>query len=183
MRKKRIKNSEKAKNGFKIKALDVVIILLIITVVVGVYFRYNILDMLTGSKDHKEYIVSFEIKDIQFQTYNENYIQIDDNVYFYDSGELLGTLIGVNDDSQNALRATPTTTSFIPDNETQAVELSYPPETRVDANGRMKCLGTYSAESGFLLKGIDHIAPGDIIAVKTNRLTVNITVTDITVAE
>ena len=76
MKNKSVIADKKSRSGLRIKALDVVIIVLLVAVVAGVYFRYNILDMLTGSKNLKEYTVSFEIKDIQYKT--ENYINVGD---------------------------------------------------------------------------------------------------------
>ncbi len=181
MRKKQKNNEENVKSGARIKALDVVIILLIITVTVGVYVRYNVLDMLTGNRNLKDYNLSFEINDIQYKT--KNYINVGDKVYFYDSGEELGTLVGVTDDALNALSDTPAVKSFVPDGEISAVEVSYPEYTRIDAKGRMSCKGTYSAENGFLLYGTKHISPGDTISVRTNLVTVNIIVTEITAVE
>ncbi|MBQ8848915.1 MAG: hypothetical protein IJ011_01115 [Clostridia bacterium] len=182
MRKKRVKDTENTNNGVKFRALDVVIIILILTAVAGVYFRYNILDMLTGNKNLKDYVVSFEISDILYST--ENYINVGDKVYYNnDSGEELGTLIEASEDAKNALIVVPAIKNFIPDGENRAVEVSYPVNTRIDASGRMKCRGTYSEDGGFLVGGTDYLAAGDKIAVKTDLVTVEITVTNIVAAE
>ncbi len=181
MTKKSINAEKKDRSGLKIKALDVVIIVLLVAVVAGVYFRYNILDMLTGSRNLKEYTVSFEIKDIQYKT--ENYINVGDKVYYYDSSEELGTLIEASEDAKNALIVVPSTKTFVPEGTNQAVEVAYPSNTRIDATGRMVCKGTFSDQSGFLFKGKEHIAPGDVISVKTELVTVNIIVTDIAPVE
>ena len=53
----RIKSTERVKLVPKFKILDAVIILLIITSVLGIYFRYNVMDTLKQQKDIKEYVV------------------------------------------------------------------------------------------------------------------------------
>ena len=181
MRKKHAASEEKNKSGIRFRALDFVIIILVILVVVGVYFRYNILDMLTGNKNLSEYTVSFEIKDIQYKT--ENYINVGDKVYYYDSGDEIGTIITASTNSDNALIRTPAIKSFVPDGGNQAVEVAYPENTRIDASGRIQCKGSFSEESGFLLGGTDSISPGDVISVKTALVTVDIIVTDIVASE
>lgn len=178
MKKNHVDEAERV--SVKFKALDVVIIILILTAIVGVYFRYNILDTLTGNRNLKDHIVSFEISDIQYKT--ENYINVGDKVY-YNNGEELGTLIEASEDAKNALIVIPAIKSFVPEGENRAVEVSYPVNTRIDASGRMMCRGTYSKENGFLLKGTDHIAAGDKISVKTDLVTVEITVTSITAVD
>lgn len=179
MRKKKVNDSEVV-GGVKFKALDVVILVLILTAVVGVYFRYNILDTLTGNKNLKDYVISFDITDVQYKT--ENYINIGDKVY-YNNGEELGTLIEASDNTKNALIVYPTIVNYVPEGSTLAEEVSYPDLTRIDAEGRMKSRGTYSTDSGFLLKGTDPIAVGDKISVKTDLVSVEITITGITVVE
>lgn len=180
MRKKGINDGEAVGGAVKFKALDVVILILILTAVVGVYFRYNILDTLTGSKNLKDYVVSFEINNVQYKT--ENYINIGDKVY-YSNGDELGTLIEASDNAKMALIPKPTTINYLPYGELQAVELTYPENTRIDAQGRIQCKGRYTSESGFLHNGNTPVSVGDRISVKTELVTVEITVTNIAVAE
>lgn len=179
MRKKNVNDSEVV-SGVKFKALDVVILVLILTAVVGVYFRYNILDTLTGNKNLKDYVISFDITDVQYKT--ENYINIGDTVY-YNNGEELGTLIEASDNTKNALIVYPAIISYVPEGGTLAEEVSYPDLTRIDAEGRMKSRGTYSTDRGFLLKGTAPIAVGDKLSVKTDLVSVEITITGITSVE
>ena len=182
MKNQNVKDGEKNNGSVRFKALDFVIIILILAAIVGVYFRYNILDTLTGNPNQKDHIVSFKINDIIYST--ENYINIGDKVYYNsNSGEEIGKLIEASEDVKNALLAVPAVTSFIPDGENLVKEASYPEDTRIDASGRMLCRGTYSIESGFLLNGRDHLSTGDKISVKTDLVTVEIVITDITLAE
>ena len=68
MKKRTLKNTERSSIVPRFKALDLVIILLVIVSVVGIYFRYNLLDTLTNNKDLKEYTVSFSIDNIRHTT-------------------------------------------------------------------------------------------------------------------
>ena len=178
--KKKVINNGESRSAVKFKALDVVILVLILMAVVGVYFRYNILDTLTGSKNLKDYVISFDISNVQYKT--EDYINIGDKVY-YNNGEELGTLIEASANTKNALIVYPTIINYVPDGATLAEELSYPENTRIDAEGRIKCRGSYTASSGFLLKGKKPISVGDTLSVTTELVTVQITVTNISSAE
>lgn len=175
MKKKIVNDAEKG-SAVKFKALDVVILVLILLAVVGVYFRYNILDTLTGAKNLKDYVISFEIDNVQYKT--EDYINIGDKVS-YNNGEELGTIIEASANTKNALIVYPTTVDYVPNGSTLAEELSYPENTRIDAEGRIKCRGSYTADGGFLLKGKTPVSVGDKISVKTELVTVQISVTNI----
>ena len=184
--KNRINNTDKPKSQIRIKALDVVIVLLILLSVFGIYFRYNLMDKLTVGRNLKEYTVSFEIKDIRYTT--EAYMEVGDKLFFYDSGDELGELIKpsdeASDEEKKALRHVNATTTIITEeNGNKAMEVLYPDNTRVDAYGRMICKGTYTEESGFLVEGTKYIAPGNTIKIKTEKVTVNIIITEITLVE
>jgi len=185
MKKKAVNNSEMNKNHVKFRALDVVIIILIISAVVGVYFRYNIIDAVNGRRNMQDYTVSFEIKDIKYTT--EKHIKVGDKVYYNDSGNEIGTLIKASEDAsekaENALIVVPAVKTLIPEGSSSAIEISYPADTRIDASGRMICHGRFSEDSGLLIGGTDHIAPGEKLSVRTERVTIDIVITNITPTE
>ena len=182
MKNSNVKDNEKNNGGVRFRALDIVIIILILAAVAGIYFRYNILDTLTGRLNQKDYIISFEINDIMYST--ENYINIGDKVYYNSgSGENVGKLIEASEDSKNALSVRYAKIDIIPEGEKQVYEAYYPKDTRIDASGRMLCSGTYSVAGGFLLNGTDHVSAGDKLAVRTDLVTVEIVITDIALAE
>ena len=156
----------------KIKILDVVIILLIITSFIGIYFRYSLMDMFTGNKNLKDYTVSFEISDIRYTT--EEYFNIGDKVRFFEDETELGVIIEAAEDTKNALIVVPSVKTFIPENGEQPIEIPYPENTRIDASGRLLCQGSYSTDSGFLVGGKKYIAPGDRFTIKTDVVTVEI---------
>lgn len=184
MKDKKIKQQRRVKQGPRFKVLDAVIILLIITSAVGIYFRYNLFDTLKNQRDMREYVVSFSVQDIRNST--TSYLNIDDVVYYAENGEKLGDLIGYSTDSANALRPTPAS-KYVLDPKGNMVQIFYPESesmyARVDVEGKMTCQGSFSEESGFLVNGSRYLAPGQTIEVQTETVTLTMTVTDITLSE
>ncbi|MBQ9085908.1 MAG: DUF4330 family protein [Clostridia bacterium] len=162
----------------KFKALDAVVILLVLVAVVGIYFRYNLMDTFLSRKDIRDYTVSFSVKDIRYTT--PNYLNVGDAIYDASSGEQIGTLIEESDDMSNiALRVTPASQFFTKDDGTIA-EVFYPnDESRVNANGRMSCRGSYTQDGGFLLNGSQYLSAGQTISVRTELVTFVLTITEI----
>ncbi len=182
MKKQKENKEKKVKTGPRFRALDAVIILLILAAVIGVYLRYNHLDIFTGNQNQSNYIVSFSIKDIRYTT-PEYYVSVDDIVYFSDDGKEMGTLIGASDGLNRALSYQPATKQFVTE-DGLVEEIQYPNnESRVDANGRMRCLGSYTEDGGFLVNGSRYLSAGQSIAVQTERVTVTILIEDITAEE
>ena len=171
------KKTDTNKNRIKFRALDVAIIVLILASLVGIYFRYNIVDMLAGGRNLKDYAISFEIKDIQDETKDK--FQLGNKIYYRSNGELLGELIAVTDNSDTPIHHTPAIKTIIPEGKTEAIEISYPEGTRIDISARMACVGRVSDDGGFLVGGTDYIAPGQTISVMTDYVTFDIIITDI----
>ena len=162
--------------------LDVVIILLIIVAVVGVYFRYNILDWISSTKNISEYTVSYTVEDIRHTT--PNYIKIDDEVYFASSGERFGVLTSATENSMEALAGIVPASKYFTKTDGTIIEVTYPDtQTGVNAEGRLICQGRYSEESGFLVNGSTYIAPGQKIDVRTERVSITIRIEEITAVE
>ena len=172
------KQTKKEKSLRRFYALDAVIILLILAAVVGIYFRFNVLDVLTSNRDLKEYHVSFSIENIRYST--PNYMNINDRVYYMDSGEELGVLIeGSTDMSNMAAIVTPASELFM-NEEGVMVEVPYPnSESRVDVKGRILCKGSYTEDGGFLVNGSRYLSAGQTISVQTELITVNIIIQSI----
>lgn len=167
---------EKAVKGPRFGILDFVIILLIIIAVVGVYFRYNIINFFEDAQNIKEYNVSFSIKNIRRNT--ENFINIGDKVYFVSNGEDFGTLTNV-EENMGALKPKMSTETFT-NSKGEMIDVAYPDnQSRIDAEGRMICSGRYSDDGGFLVNGSTYVAPGQYIDVKTEYVTVTIRVDEI----
>ncbi len=173
------KRQKKQRNTPRFGVLDAVIILLIIVAVVGVYFRYNILNFITGAASLSDYTVSYTIEDIRYTT--PNFIDIGDKVYFADGGDELGTLIAASE-NKSALEITPASEYFTNTNG-ELVEIMYPDQTRVNGKGRLVCKGRYSSDGSFLVGGSSYVAAGQYIDVKTDYVSVTIRVEQITVYE
>lgn len=173
--------SKKIKKLPKFKILDVVIILLVILAIVGVYFRYNSLRFFENNMNKKEYVISFSIENIRYTT--PDHISVGDRVYFSDSGEEIGTLLAASDDMKNiALKCTVASEYFV-NEKGNMVEVNYPTESRVRAEGKLKCVGTYTSDGSFLINGTTYVAAGKEINVQTERVTVTIVVRDIEAVE
>ena len=180
----RTKSTERVKMVPKFKILDAVIILLIITSVLGIYFRYNVLDTLKNQKDIKEYVVSFSIKNIRSST--TSYMNIGDAIYYSEDGEKLGELMSHMDDSTDPL-LTELASEYFVTQSGSIVEAYYPEsdsmDARINVSGRISCMGIYSEDGGFLVNGSKHLAPGQTIKVQTELVTVTLVVQDITLRE
>ena len=171
-----IKN-KKVKKLPKIKVLDVVIVLLVLLAIVGVYFRYNSLSFFENSASKKQYEISFSIENIRYTT--PDHVFVGDRVYLSESGEMLGTLLAASTDMKNiALKCTAASEYFM-NEKGNMVEVNYPSESRVRAEGKMLCEGVYSSDGSFLVNGTTYLAAGKSLSVQTERVTVTIEIRDI----
>ena len=178
MKKDKRQRKERRESRFpKIYILDVIIILLIVAIGLGIYFRYSLFDLLGNSKVHVETIVSYSIDNIKDTT--SYYIDIDDKVYIKNSGEDFGTIIANSENSENPLSESPATEIVYDYENREYITVSYPSGTRIDAKGRIKCSGIFGEDGAFMLNGSEYIAPGQKITVCTEKVTVEITVLDI----
>ena len=173
-------NINKEKTLPRFGVLDAVIILLVIAAVCGIYFRYNIMDMIASRRNIKEYNIEFSIDNINAST--TRFIQENDEFRFASNNERLGVLIKDSEGlSNNVLSVTPASEMF--NRNGQIVEVFYPEDTRVDAVGRIKCSGTYSDNGIFLVNGSVSLSSGEVIAVHTDEVTIAIRILGITLAE
>ena len=179
MRRKKL-IAEQRKNRPHFNAVDAMIIILVIVAVLGVYFRYNILDVLSQKQDEKDYYVSFSIENIRYTT--PNYIRVNDTFYLKADGKYLGKLVSESE-NQEALNIVPAVEYFT-DSEGHIVPVSYPDmESRVNVKGRLLCTGTYSSEGGFCLGGNTYLSAGQSIDVYSDSVTVTMKISSIEVVE
>ena len=179
---KKIKSKEKAKQNKekrlpKFHLLDVVIILLVIAVLVGIYFRYNVFDMIGNLQNQNEVNVTFSVENIQDTT--RYYIDIGDAVYFKDDGKSFGTIMESAENSDRALSYTPATEKFLDQDSGGVISVNYPAGTRIDVEGKIKCKGSFSDDGSFLLGGSKYISPGQTVEICTERVTLIIKITAI----
>ncbi len=164
-----------AKRNAHFNVIDALIIILLIAVVLGVYFRFNIVESLTGEEETEVYTVSFSVDNIRYTT--PSYVNVGDVVYFGDTGELFGVLISESE-NQSVLSITPASEIFI-DSSGNVKEVFYDEDTRIDAKGRIECKGLYTEDGGFCVDGTRFLAPGQTVEINTELVTLVITVTSI----
>ena len=165
-------HSEKIRRFPRFGILDLVIILLVVAVIVGLAFRYNLFSTFNKLQNLSECAVTFSVKNIENTT--QYYISSGDVVYFKDSGNEFGTIMDSSDASSIPLTITPATETFVKDGET--ITASYPKDTRIDATGRIKCEGKFSNDGTFLLGGSEYLAAGQTFIVCTEKVTLEITI-------
>lgn len=165
-----IEKRGKIKRFPKFGILDVAIILLIISIGVGIAFRYNFFNTFNSLQESDTCAVSFSVKNIENTT--QYYINSGDTVYFKDSGKMLGTIMESSDASSIPLTIAPSTQTFIENGS--AITVTYPKDTRIDATGRIKCLGKFSNDGTFLLNGTDYLSAGQTYIICTEKVTLEI---------
>ena len=174
---KRTKEEKRERPHFNV--IDAFIVILLIAIVAGVYFRFNIIDLLKASAPDEKYAVSYSIEDVRYTT--PSYINVDDEVYFSADGKFMGTIISASE-NQDALNITPASKEFVgADGKIQ--EVFYPEDTRVSATGRILCVGSYDSAVGFCIDGSTYIAAGQTINVYTERVSLTVTITSIELYE
>ena len=77
----------------KFHVLDAVIIILVIAIVAGVYFRYNVVDQLGNLKNQQEATVTFSVKNIKADT-AKHYAHMDDAFEAAKTGAYIHGLAG-----------------------------------------------------------------------------------------
>ena len=172
---KRENGAPASKRAAHFNVIDAVIIILVIAVALGIYSRFNVIETLWAKVESEKYAVSFSVKDIRYTT--ASYVSVGDKVYFSDNGELFGTIMSESE-NVNALSITPASKHFT-DSDGNVVEVFYPNDTRIDVRGRIECIGYYNDDGGFTVDGRKYLAPGQTVDVRTELVTVTITVTSI----
>ena len=178
MKKDKVK-AEKTKKLPRFGALDAFIILVVIVAIVGVFFRYRLLDILTAQQNLSDYTVSFSVDNVRYTT--PDYINVGDVVYFKDSGAELGVITNESE-NMGAFTVAPATETFT-DSNGNIIDIHYPNETRVSINGKLICSAQVSETGGILINGNTYIAPGQTIDVTTELVTMTIRVNAVEVKQ
>ena len=174
MKKDKIK-TEKSKKLPRFGALDAFIILVVIVIIVGVFFRYRLLDVLNAQQNLNDYNVSFSVENVRYTT--PDYINVGDVVYFKDSGAELGVITNESE-NMGAFTVAPASEMFT-DSNGNMIEVHYPNETRVSINGKMICSAQVSETGGILINGNTYLAPGQTVDVTTELVTMTIQINNI----
>lgn len=164
--------------------LDAVIIILVIAVVVGLAFRYNLFKSLLKFQDLEEYTVEFSTNYIKDST--PNYVKENDIVYFKESGTHFGKMTTDTDISNQILNSSHAEYVFIEKGE--KITVLYPDyddnhDPVMSAKGRIICKGKMSSDGTFLLNGSDYIAPGETHVICTENVTLQINILSINPVE
>ena len=165
----------------KFGVLDAVIILLVIAIVAGIYFRYSFFDTLNSMKNMKECYVTFKTDKITTNVSREMYDG--DAIYFKSDGSSFGTLALKSEEITMVIQEQPATSTVFKDGKTYA-DVQYPQGmdgSLIYGIGTIKCNCAVSENGSYLLNGTTYISPGQTYTVCTEKVTVNITITDIEV--
>ncbi len=170
--------SEKVRRLPKFYILDAVIILVLICIGLGLYFKYNLFEMFSQLENKTDVQIEYKIENIKATT--EYYIDIGDRVYFKNDGTEVGSIIASAENSNYALVSFPAEKTFT--DETQSISVTYPSDMsdpRFDFEGRLQAKGVFTDNGAFLLNGNMYFSPGQTYVVCTDKVTVAITVLSI----
>ena len=172
---------QKEKQAPRFGVLDAVIVLLIVCLIAGIYFRSNVIDFITTKRNIRDYTITFAVDNIRYTT--PHFISIGDEVVMEENGKPLGTIIEESEgNSKIALSITPASEIFTDNGE--VIEVFYPNnESRVNVKGRLQCRGTYSEDGGFLVNGSTYLSAGQTIAVHTENVSMELRVLQIEAME
>lgn len=178
MKNKNESSATKGKVHFNL--VDAFLVVLVLAILLGTYFRFSIVDKLWAQTQTKEYTVSFSVENIRYTT--PSYLNIGDKVYFADGGEFFGTLISESE-NMSVLSIVPASEYFV-DAEGNLIEVFYPDdESRVNAKGRIQCEGYYDENGGFSTGDRKYLAPGQSVTVCTELVTLTVNVISIDLVE
>ena len=159
--------------------IDGVIIFLVVICILGVIFRYPIMDKLGLGADYREYRIKFSVTAIDAAAVE--YLNNGDSLYFAD-GQLAGTLCYPSLDNtaggNSPLECRPASV-YVDNGAGDLVWAQYPEGTKVDAVGAFDCVGAYDSDLNFNIDGKKKIAVGHNITVYTDTVTLYITITEI----
>lgn len=173
------KNKIKTENANKLPrfgAIDVFIILIVIVLIVGIFFRYKLLDILTSQQNLNEYNIAFTVDNVRYTT--PDYINVGDAVYL--NGEELGTITNGTENT-GVLSIAPASEMFT-DSNGNIIEVHYPNETRVSFSGNISCKGKVSENGSILVNGNLYVAPGQTLNVTTEFVTMSINIDSIDIS-
>ncbi len=149
--------------------VDFVIVLIAVSLIVGVVIRYDVVDNLFSKTSLVEAKVTFTAEAI---TENEADAFTENKRFYTEGGDLFGTLSTVSEPAKALM--------YIENSE--GVLISYEHDSLLDVAGSFTCK-VMPSENGYLLGGNRYIAAGSVFTVKSNGVSVKITVISITEIE
>lgn len=145
----------------KFSIIDFVIIVVVITLLIGIVARYDIVSRLfskTSLTEAKVTFVANAISDAEVKALKEN-------TDFYANGEIFGTLTSVSE---------PVYALIYTEDENGAL-VAHEDKNSFDVEGTFACK-VMKSENGYLLGGNRYIAAGSQFTVRANGVAVTITV-------
>lgn len=168
----------KKRSNARFNIMDFLIILVVLLCVLSLVARHtNVLEKI-GISDHLEqYEMTFTVSNLRYTT--PSFFKIEDKVYLQDEHHTyLGTLLSREIGSADAL--TITLSSEYVQSDTGFISAYYAENTFVDVSGRMVCEGSVNSEGYFRLGGNVYLAEGQTVAVCTDLVSFELTITSIT---
>lgn len=164
--------SEKKK--FRFNILDIIIILVVVSCVIGAGFRYSLFSKFDLSNGKDTAVITFYVNNMKTDIAKSSFIEGDK--YFCDSfncylGELYNTdkfvyephkMYNTNDDG------------------TITVDTL---DSKCDVTGYFKVKGTFDEENGFMLNKTDSLSPGEEIGVYSLGRTMRVVIVSIDIVE
>ena len=163
----------------KFGILDAIIILLVIVIAVGIYFRYSFFDMLNSTKNMKECNVYFKTQNTTEA--HLNVLEKGDSVYFKSNGETIGTLTVESDEKPLPILTYPAVHDIVLNGKTY-VDVEYPQnveEPLIYGTGIIAASCAVTEDGSYLLNGSTYISVGESYTVCTEDATIVITITAI----
>lgn len=167
----------KKRSNVRFNIMDFLIVLIVLLCVFSLVARYTTVLEKIGITDHLEdYEVGFTVSNLRYTT--PSFFHIDDAVYLQDDKHTyMGTLLSREIGSTDAL--TITLSSRYVQSETGFISAYYADNTFVDVSGRILCEGSVNSEGYFMLGGNIYLSEGQTVAVCTDLVSFELTVTDI----
>lgn len=145
----------------KFSIIDFTIIVIVITLLIGIAARYDIVNRLfskTSLTDAKVTFVANAISDAEVKALKEN-------TDFYVNGEVFGTLTSISE---------PVYALIYAENE-YGVLVAYEDKNSFDIEGTFNCK-VIKSENGYLLGGTRYIAAGSEFTIRANGVAITITI-------
>lgn len=174
-----MKQKQKSRRFPKFGILDALIILLVIAVVVGIYFRYSFFDTLSNMRNMKECYVTFKTGNVTVNTTRE--LSDGDRVYLKSDNSTFGTLTVKSEEISTVIQEQPATNTVFKDGKAYA-DIQYPQgvdRALIYGTGVIKSSCLINEDGAFLLNGSKYISVGQTYTVCTEKVTFDITVTQI----
>jgi len=161
---------ENNKTRRRFNVIDALIILIVIGLIAGVAYRYNIAGKIINNAQEQKVIVSYLIKGVRGTTVDS--IQVGDVEYFSNTKAELGTII---------TKGTPTKSLEYFNDENGDIQVSeneekYDIRIEIEAYGQM-------TDEGFMLHGTQYLAPNSEIEIYSKHVKNTVIITGIRTAE